>query len=202
MADMMQGMGLDTFRLIVQSGRLLVRGRPVPPKDIADVLGVSEETVDLTLNAIGTAAKRNEAGDVVEIFGLSLNPTRHHFIVGDQELFVWCAGDALSFAAGLQQPAQIESTDPVSGDAIRLETTPEGVKSFEPETAVVSWVTSVDPEAIRESFCNLVNFFTSPETAKQYLSKHPGLKMFTVREAEELNRVIIAIAGLEDILRE
>ncbi|MEE9163343.1 MAG: organomercurial lyase [Thermoplasmata archaeon] len=203
MVDLIQGIGLDTMRLMVQSMRLLVRGRPVPPKDIADALGVSEETVDLTLNAMGTGVKRNEAGDVVEIFGLSLNPTRHRFMVGDQELFVWCAGDAISFAAAVGQPVRIESTDPVSGDAIRIETTPEeGVKSFEPETAVVSWVTSVDPEAIRESFCNLVNFFTSPETARQYLSKHPRLKMFTVREAEEVNRTIITMAGLEDILRE
>ncbi len=202
MADLMQGMGLDAVRLIVQSMRLLTRGRPVPPKDIADALGVSEETVDLTLNAMGTGAKRNEAGDVVEIFGLSLNPTRHRFIVGDQELFVWCAGDAISFAGAVQQPAQIESTDPVSGDAIRLETTPEGVQKVEPESAVVSYVTSVDPEAIRESFCNSVNFFTSPETAHQWLSKRPGLKMLTVREVEEVNRVTIAMAGLEDILRE
>ncbi|MEE9181615.1 MAG: organomercurial lyase, partial [candidate division NC10 bacterium] len=72
----------------------------------------------------------------------------------------------------------------------------------EPETAVVSWVTSVDPEAIRESFCNSVNFFTSPKTAQQYLAKRPGLKMLTVRDVEEVNRVTIAMAGLKDILRE
>ena len=202
MADLIQSMGLDTMRLIVQCMRLLVRGRPVPLKDLAVALGVSEETVDLTLNAIGTGVKRNDAGDVVEIFGLSLNPTRHRFIVGDQELFVWCAGDALAFAPAIGQPVQIESTDPVGGDVIRLEITPEGVKSVEPETAVVSWVTVVDPAAIRESFCNNVNFFASPETANQYLAKRPGLKMFTVRDAEEVNRVIITMAGLEDILRE
>ncbi len=203
MVDLVQGMGLDTMRLIVQSMRLLARGRPVPPEDIADALGVPTQTVDLTLNAMGTGVKRNETGDVVEISGLSLNPTRHRFIVGDQELFVWCAADAISFAAFLQQPAQIESTDPVSGDAIRVETTPEGLKSFEPESAVVSYVTSVDPEAIRESFCNSVNFFTSPETAKQYLSKRPTLKMLTVRDVEEVYRVIATmVPGLEDVLRE
>ncbi len=202
MVALIQGMGLDGARLVVRSMRLLSRGRPVPPKDIADALGVSEETVELTLNAMGTGVKRDEAGDVVEIFGLSLNPTRHRFIVGDQELYVWCAGDAISFAGALQQPVRIESTDPVSGDAIRLETTPEGVKSVEPESAVVSYVTSVDPEDIRESFCNSVNFFTSPETAQQYLSTRPGLKMLTVRDVEEVNRVTNTLAGLEDILRE
>ena len=202
MVDLIKGMGLDTMRLIVQIMRLITRGRPVPPMDIADALGVSKETVDLTLNAMGTGVKRNEAGDLVEIFGLSLNPTRHRFMVGDQELFVWCAVDAISFAAAFLQPAQIESTDPVSGDAIRLETTPEGVQKVEPESAVVSYVTSVDPEDIRESFCNSVNFFTSPETAEQYLSERPGLKMLTVRDVEEVNRVTIALSGLEDILRE
>jgi alkylmercury lyase len=93
------------------------------------------------------------------------------------------AADALLFPVMLKHIAQIESLDPVSGDKIRVTVTPDGVQKVEPETAVVSWVNSVDPSNITGSVCHYVYFFSSSETASRWVVEHPGKMFYPVIDA-------------------
>ncbi len=87
--------------------------------------------------------------------------------------------------------AIIESPDPISGQKVRLIGTPEGARGIEPSTAVVSWVPGIQNwENIRDRFCNFTNFFTSVETASQYVSKHPGLIIVPVDEVFQLGKLL------------
>lgn len=159
--------------------KLLSKGRPLSPERIAVELQLSQDEVDALLQ-IG---ELNQDGDLVGL-GLSLVPTPHAYQIEGRQLYVWCAGDAIMFSIFLKADATIESPDPFSGDKIRLIATPAGVRNVEPATAVVSHPTAgvVGLEYLQTEFCNPTNFFTSVETASQYVSQRPELVIIPVDE--------------------
>jgi alkylmercury lyase len=119
--------------------------------------------------------------------GLSLVPTLHAYKIKGRQLYAWCAGDAIMFSIFLKADATIESPDPISGNKIRLIATPEGVRDLEPGTAVVSHpAAGVDIAEVRAQFCNVTHFFTSVETAAQYVAQRPGLVIVPVDEVFRL----------------
>ncbi|MFQ6013650.1 MAG: organomercurial lyase [Thermoplasmata archaeon] len=184
-------LGPKTQLFVIRCMRLLSEGHPVSPERIAAALGITRDEVKTILGQLGSGVEVNEEGEVVAVMGLSLNPTVHRLLVAGKELFSWCASDAISLAAIVQKPVRVESPDPVSGATIRLEVSPKGVVKIDPGSAVVSWVIGVDTTDIRASFCNSVNFFASPETAGEWSSNRPGLRILTVREVEEVDRVLV-----------
>jgi alkylmercury lyase len=100
-----------------------------------------------------------------------------------RQIYAWCAADAIMFSIFLKSNAVIESPDPISGDKIRLIATPAGVKDLEPNTAVVSHVSAAQGlEDVRARICNVTHFFTSVETASQYVPQHPELVIVPVNE--------------------
>jgi alkylmercury lyase len=90
----------------------------------------------------------------------------------------------------LNHTAYIESLDPVSGEKIQVTVTPDGVEKVKPESAVVSWVKSIDPSNIRGSVCHYVYFFSSPETASKWIAEHPGKTFYPVIDAFEAAKKI------------
>ncbi len=198
-AASLEAIGRDTLRFFVQTMRLLAEGRPVSPGQIATALKMPPEEVPSALDNLGSAVVRDRDGNVVEISGLSLNPTPHRFRIGGRTLFTWCAQDAIGFPFLFGQTVQIDSTDPVNGAKIRLKVAPTGVEELEPDTAVVSWSETSDPTNLRESFCNQVNFFSSPETASEWVAEREGLSFVSVRDLEEMNRNLAT--KYKDLLR-
>lgn len=195
----------DTLRLLFEDSKekelmlqwfqiqkLLLAGRPVSPERIAATLQISRQEVIDMLNHSG--AELDDKGNLVGL-GLSVVPTQHSYQINGRQLYVWCAGDAIMFPIFHQASAVIESPDPISGEKVRLTGTPEGAREVEPDTAVVSWVPgTLGFENVRANFCNYTNFFTSVETASQYVARYPDLiiapidavfqlgKLFTERE--------------------
>ena len=151
--------------------KLLLEGKPVSPDRIAAYLHrTQKEVADLI-----EGAELDTDGNVVG-FGLSIVPTPHSYQIDGRQFYVWCAGDAITFPLLHKSTAVIESPDPISGEKIRLTSTPQGVQGVNPATAVVSWVPGTDtPDNIRSKFCNFTHFFTSTATASQYIAQHPGL---------------------------
>jgi hypothetical protein len=45
-------------------------------------------------------------------------------------------------------------------------------------------------EKVRATFCNFTNFFTSVETASEYVSKHPGLVIVPVDEVFQIGKLL------------
>ncbi len=196
-AAILEALGRDTLRFIVQTMRLLAEGRPVSPGQIATALKMPPEEVTSALDNLGVV--RDQDGNIVEFSGLSLNPTPHRVRIGGKTLFTWCAEDAIGFPFLFGRTVRIDSTDPVNGTKIRLKIAPTGIEELEPETAVVSWSETSDPTNLRESFCDRVNFFGSPETAAKWVAERDGLSFVSVRDLEEMNRDLAA--KFEDLLR-
>jgi alkylmercury lyase len=170
----------DQWRIIDKTLHLLANGCPVPPEEIAIRLQVTADTVLTTLRGFG--AEFDKDGNIVGV-GLTMVPTPHVYKANGRKLYTWCAVDALLFPVMLKHTAHIESLDPVSGDKIRVTVTPDGVQKVEPESAVVSWVNSVDPSNIRGTVCHYVYFFSSSETASKWVVEHPGKTFYPVNDA-------------------
>ncbi|MBC8017220.1 MAG: hypothetical protein H7X83_01705 [Verrucomicrobia bacterium] len=93
--------------------RTLAKGKPVAQISIAGELGMSLCDVQAALTTFKDIEYDTD-GNLVAC-GLSLSPTPHCFQVNGQNLFTWCALDALMYPVALQQTAQVESHCPVTG---------------------------------------------------------------------------------------
>jgi Alkylmercury lyase len=129
----------------------------------------------------------DEHGRIRAAYPFSAVPTRHRAaIAGGPTVHAMCAIDALGVAAMLGAAAAITSTDPGSGESIRVSVRPDGQTAWEPDTAVV--VDGADnshdggccppgcgqcvvPAADR--CCGVMNFFTSTATAQAWLTANP-----------------------------
>ena len=101
---------------------LLLEGRPLSPARIAESLHLTQEEVADLIKG----AELDQNGNVVG-FGLSLVPTPHVYQMDGRQYYVWCAADAITFPLLHKRAAVIESPDPISGEQIRLTSTPEDV---------------------------------------------------------------------------
>jgi hypothetical protein len=108
------------------------------------------------------------------------------------EVDAMCAIDALGIASMLEEPIEIESRDPVSGDKIRARITPDGAADWWPESAVVlaGAIRSQD-EACR-GCCPVLNFFAATANAERWLAEHPEVRgiPISVEDAAAAGRAI------------
>lgn len=163
-------------RIFGQTLQLLANGCPVPPDDVAIRLQVTPDRVISTLRSFG--AEFDKDGNIVGV-GLTLVPTPHIYKIDSHKLYAWCAADTLSLPVILKQNAEIESSDPVTGEKIHITVTPDRVEKVEPKTAVVS---CVDPTNIRGSWDHYVHFFSSPKTASKWIAEHPDQTFYRVND--------------------
>ena len=182
----------DGQRIVVWTHRLLARGEPVSPAEIADAAGVPAERAEESLRS-WPGVFWDDHKRVVGFWGLAvgrLEPT-HRIEVDGRTVYGWCAWDTLFLTEILGKETHVESGDPVTGEPVRLTVTPEGVKEVDPEGAVVSFLL---PDGafgadVVQSFCHFVHFFASRESAERWASDHPGTFLFSVHEAFELGRL-------------
>ncbi|MDQ3853345.1 MAG: organomercurial lyase [Thermoproteota archaeon] len=172
-------------RIFGQALQLLANGRPVPPEDVATRLQVTPDKVISTLRGFG--AEFDENGNIVGV-GLTLIPTPHIYKIDSRKLYTWCAVDALSLPVILKQNAEIESSDPVTGEKIHITATPDRVEKVEPKTAVVS---CVDPTNIRGSWDHYVHFFSSPKTASKWIAEHPDQTFYRANDVYKALKDIV-----------
>src|SRR2546428_80182 len=87
--------------------RLIARGEPVSPADIASETGLSIDEVTTRLVSFPDA-ELDEEGKLVGM-GLTLRPTQHRFKIDGRDLYTWCALDTLMYPSLLGVTAQVES---------------------------------------------------------------------------------------------
>lgn len=186
------GLHCDHPRVWLFLLRALAKGRPVSRRDIANALNVSLSDVESALASFADTVY-DEKGDVVAC-GLSLMPTPHSFKVCGNELYTWCALDALMYPVALEQVAHVESPCAVTGITVRLTATPTGVVDPSPAGVVLSMVTSPTKAGccnVRNSFCSGVHFISSAEAAASWLSRHPEASIVSLQEAWQLGHAVM-----------
>lgn len=143
------------FQPLIQ---LLTRGKPVAIDEIAAATKRSSKEIENILSTL-PSVERDEQGRVIG-YGITLNPTPHHFEVGGKTLYTWCALDTLMFPKLIGRTVHIESPCYKTRKTIKVTVNPNQVVSVEPPSAVVSIVTPEQMTSVRESFCNQVHFFS------------------------------------------
>jgi alkylmercury lyase len=177
------------FRLTIRTMQALSKGKPISPSKLASLWEVPIEQVQSVLEAAVANGNAEIDSDGNLVGGiLSLNPTSHRISMNDQQLYAWCAYDAIYAPGVVGQTARIESEDPVTGTLIRVVVTPEGVEEVQPEGAVASIVKgNTDmrggPESPR---CTQMLFFESHQSAEQWLLDRTNVAILTVEEVFDL----------------
>ena len=190
----------DISRLTIRLRREIARGSPVSPErveQIASTLDIEQQTAREVLDKM---CERDGEGNVVGIAGLSQNQHPHRFTVNGIRLAAWCAWDSLFLPVVLQQTAEVSSQCPVTGEVIQLTTTPQGVTSYQPASAVISIVipqpTTGGPASVEEiwmTFCHHVHFFASPQAAQEWVAaRGQEIAILTIEEAFELGRLTLS----------
>jgi alkylmercury lyase len=179
------------LRVTVKTMQALAEGKPVSPDQLAEIWEMPLEQVLMVLDRAVTAGRAviNAQGDLVGGV-LSLVPTAHRISVEGEQLYAWCAYDAIYAPGVIGRPAQVVSKDPVSGDPIEMTITPEGVENLRPEGAVV---TVVGPEAdvrggLESPRCSQMLFFGSRDSAEKWRQDRAGVSILTVEEVFEIAR--------------
>lgn len=133
------------------------------------------------------------AAGVVDIaYPFSGTPTPHRVRLGTgPDLTACCAIDALGIPQMVNQDGIVVSADAVTGDPVRVKTTPAGWHWDPAETVVlVARTGGCGPSSC--CTCPHINFHTAPEHAQAYLAAHPDLtgQILDQPTAVELARLV------------
>jgi alkylmercury lyase len=188
--------GVDAQELLPHAIRLLAEGEPVAPERLAAVIGWSREEVETALDE-QTSAERDERGRLVGL-ALTLLPTSHRVTVDGRTVYAWCATDTLMFPVILGRPTVVESECPHTGQAIRLELTPDTVRSLDPPATVISAVRPIGRLTdVRAATCSHGHFFSSAAAATEWTDQHPDGYVHAVADAFRLDRQVLQRLGWE-----
>ena len=186
----------DERRAAVTLYRELAKGSPVSAAQFADALNVplAESEALLVRDAIKCFVYPDEQGRVLGFGGLAVAPMPHQLELEGRTLWTWCAWDSLFIPEILGEEAEVVSQDPKSGATVRLSVGPDGIRTRDPETAVVSFV-AADAEQFNSSssnlmasFCHYVFFFESQESGEAWAAEHEGTFILSLDEAADLAR--------------
>ncbi len=172
---------------------LLAQGAPVRREHLAVALGWPTRDVVEMLERWPSLIQYDNDRAVVGSGGLGLLPTKHKFEVEGHSLYTWCAWDSLFIPEILGRTARVESSCPESGDIVTITISPEGggAATADPPEAVVSFTLPEVAEMradVRASFCDLVFFFRSLDTATAWTGRHDGTFILTLEQAIEVGK--------------
>lgn len=175
---------------------LLANGTPATPTAVAAATGRSVEDIQAQIAGAREIGVEVEDGAVVGA-ALTLRRTGHKFRVRGNDLYTWCGFDALFLPILLGERAEVASTCPVTGAAIRLTVEADGtVSDTEPSGVVVGIVgeevtsccTVTGPQS---ELCTQMPFFASREAGERWLADHPGVAVVELAEAREVGRAYV-----------
>jgi hypothetical protein len=139
----------------------------------ADAAGLDTISALRELARLDIVAVDND-GRLVAAYPFSPTPTAHRVTLGQTTVFAMCAVDALGIPFMLGTDATITSTDPHTGEAVRV-TIADGAASFQPAQTVVVYaaIGAAGPSA--DTCCSTINFFTDTTNAHNWINNHRSL---------------------------
>lgn len=112
--------------------RVISEDGVVTPERFAKWMGIEPSAAGKALGELSAAGMQtDESGNVIGA-ALTTRETPHRMRFAGRELYAWCALDALFIPGLLGETADVESTCPSSGDAIRLTVSPHRIEACEP----------------------------------------------------------------------
>ncbi len=112
-------------------------------------------------------------GQIAVAYPFSTSPTRHRVRIANRvHTYAMCAIDALGIAPMLGQDTQIDSTDPTTGQPVRVSTT-AGATRWDPASAVVFLGATAAGGPSADCCCDYLNFFTNQAAATAWTTAHP-----------------------------
>jgi alkylmercury lyase len=168
----------------------LAAGEPVEIARVAERAGAPADDV---LDFLQSSPAEFDRDGRLAGFGLTLRPTPHRVELGGRTLYTWCAPDTLELPTLLGQPVRVESRCFATGETVRVEVEPNGVRKLEPEAAVVSMVLpDVCMSDFREKLCDEQHFFSSAAAAAGWHADRPEAIVVPVRSGFALTRLLTA----------
>lgn len=178
----------DEERLAVDIYRRLAKGEPARLSDLAADAGRDEEWVAERLERWSPGVFRDDDGNVIGFWGLTVSEMGHELEVDGRTVYTWCAWDALFIPPILGTAGLVSSTCPVTGTAITMTVDPDGVRDVRPPTAVMSMVEPKEMSDVVEEFCHHILFFATPAAAERWAGEHPGAVIISVDDGFELGK--------------
>lgn len=177
-------------RLTLALFRLLARGKPVAPRELAERARLPLDDVVAHLDH-AVMVQRDEHGRVHAFGGLSLAPTSHVLELDGRTLYTWCALDTLFLPELLGRPARIRSTCPETGRAISLAVDADGPREVVPQTTVMSLhgVGGLDLDDAIGTFCCYVHFFADEDAARAWTRRSENTYVASIAEGFEYGRL-------------
>jgi hypothetical protein len=138
-------------------------------------------------------------GEISVAYPFSGRPTRHRVVLADgHDVYAMCAIDALGVGAMLEQAVDILSTDPTNGAPITVNVATDGRAEAQPPEAVVLAASACEGPSY-ESCCGVLNFFSSPAAAIEFLAAnaHVSGRPISISDAAAAGTAIFgkALAG-------
>jgi Alkylmercury lyase len=174
--------------------RFATEGRPgsAQLREAAERLGIDPARGFETL-ARDDLVHRGGDGEITVAYPFSGRPTAHRVrFPNGHEVDAMCAIDALGIAPMFGEAIEVESRDPLTGEAIRARVAPDGAAEWQPEPAVVvAGVLDRRVDSCR-GCCPVLNFFVSPATAGRWLDEHPDVRgdVISMPEAAAAGRAV------------
>ncbi len=180
-------------RVALATYHLLAEGAPLPVSRIAEATDLPSETVEGLLDS-WPGVFRDPDRNIVGFWGLTIGPLdpEHRIEVDGRTLWAWCAWDTLFLPDILGREARITSTDPRTGETVRLTVGPDGIAETTHEDAVLSFLVPDGPFSEKDvvsEFCHFIHFFTSREAGEEWVAEHPGTLLLSVEEGLEVGRM-------------
>jgi len=168
---------------------LLAEGRAVSSARLAEAAGT---TTALATRAIASGrVALDGGGDIFELFGITLETTRHRLHLDAADLFSCCALVAHAAPCLIGQAIDVCSRDPVTGDRIQLDVAPDRLRGFSPDNAVASMIVTDERTILRDAplhFCQHVHHFVSRESADEFVAGNAGRYIITIPELNAVAR--------------
>ena len=170
--------------------RFAATGLPPSIDDLHRETGASRHAVQEVLRRLhdSDAIRLDADGAIVVAYPFSVRPTRHRVRIADRvEVHAMCGIDALGIPMMLGEDVRIETTDPVTGDAVTVTST-GGRNTWNPQNAVAFVGAAAFGGPSADCCCDYLNLFTSTATADAWAAAHPSIpgRVLTQPEAEDL----------------
>ncbi|HSR52932.1 MAG TPA: organomercurial lyase [Acidobacteriota bacterium] len=179
---------------------LLAQGESLAVSEMAEASGREVSLIEQTLEA--ARCRFDDDARLIDLFGMTLEPTLHRLEIGGRIVFSCCALWAHVIPRLIERPVSVESVDPASRQVVRLSISPTGITALDPPRALATLAIadsgSIESD-VESAFCRHVRHFATLDSAQRFSLVSPARRVVSLgtldRAAERLH---LAIADQAD----